>query len=64
MTDDLHQLVDRLERAARELRDGDLEPDKAAALVEDCARLAAEAASALDAQARAVDPAPGQGELL
>jgi hypothetical protein len=39
----LDRIVDRLERTAAELRAGDLTPDRAAALVDECARLAAEA---------------------
>lgn len=56
----LEELTERLERAARRLRDGELEPEAAAALVEDCARLASEAAAALE---RRVRPAAGE-ELL
>jgi hypothetical protein len=63
--DRLQDLVDRLDRAALTLRGGDLPPDRAAALVDECARLAAEAGAELDRRARAVDgggsaPAPGQ----
>ena len=36
-TTTLDQLVERLERAAEQLRTGDLSPDAAAGLVEDCA---------------------------
>jgi hypothetical protein len=62
---DLLQLTDELERAATRLRAGELDPDGAAALVDECARLAARAASELDRQARAAsDPAPGQDSLL
>jgi len=56
----LEEMTERLERAATRLRDGDLEPEAAAALVEDCARLAAEAAAELE---RRVRPAAGE-ELL
>ena len=63
--DRLGDLVDRLDRAAVALRDGDLPPDRAAALVDECARLAADAGAELDRLARAADgasgpPAPGQ----
>jgi hypothetical protein len=51
----LEEIVERLERAAAELRAGELEPARAAALVDDCARLAAEAGAELDRQARAAD---------
>jgi hypothetical protein len=61
----LQELVSRLERAAGELRGGDLAPDRAAALVDECARLAGEASAELDRRVRAGDaavgaPAPGQ----
>ena len=56
----LDELVERLERAAAELRDGELAPDRAAALVDECARLAAEASAELDRRVRAADaPPPG-----
>jgi hypothetical protein len=62
---DLDALVARLEHAARELRAGELPPERAAALVDECARLAAEAGAELDRRMRAGDgaigtPAPGQ----
>ena len=41
--DTLDDLIGRLERAAEQLRSGELSPDAAATLVEDCAALAAEA---------------------
>lgn len=56
----LEEMTERLERAATRLRDGDLEPEAAAALVEDCARLAAEATAEIE---RRVRPATGE-ELL
>jgi hypothetical protein len=59
----LDDLVARLEHAATELRAGDLAPERAAALVDDCARLASEAGAELDRRVRAADsgaPAPGQ----
>jgi hypothetical protein len=62
----LDGLVERLERAAEQLRSGDLTPDAAASLVEDCAALAGQAAAELDRMARAGahDPLPGQDSLL
>jgi len=66
MPDRLEDLVDRLHRAALTLRDGELAHDRAAALVDECARLAAEAGAELDRRARAADtgaPAPGPGQL-
>jgi len=61
----LDDLVDRLERTAAELRAGDLEPQRAATLIDECARLAAEAGTQLDRAVRAGEsglggPAPGQ----
>ena len=55
----LDELVERLERAAAELRTGELAPERAAALVDDCARLAAEAGAELDRRVRAADGGPG-----
>jgi hypothetical protein len=62
----LEDLIDRLERAAEQLRSGELSADAAATLVEDCAALAAAAGSELERRARAAsaEPIPGQGELL
>jgi hypothetical protein len=51
----LERLIERLEHAAATLRAGELSPDRAAALVEECARVAAEAGAELDRQARAAD---------
>jgi hypothetical protein len=59
----LDDLVTRLEHAAAELRAGELAPERAAALVDDCARMASEAGAELDRRVRAADagaPAPGQ----
>jgi hypothetical protein len=62
----LEDLIDRLERAAEQLRSGELSADAAATLVEDCAAVAAAAGSELERRARAAaaEPIPGQGELL
>jgi ABC-type transporter Mla subunit MlaD len=60
----LDELARELERAAARLRAGELDPDAAAALVDECARLAAHAASALDRHARTPGPLPGQDSLL
>ena len=64
--DPLDTLIDRLERAAEQLRSGDLSPDAAASLVEDCAGLAGQAAAELERMSRAAshDVAPGQDTLL
>ena len=61
----LDELVARLEHAAQQLRAGELAPERAAALVDECARIAAEAGAELDRRVRAGDgaigaPAPGQ----
>ena len=58
----LDRMVDRLERAAAELRAGDLAPERAAAVVDECARLAAEAGAELDREVRAADAGPS-GQL-
>ena len=54
----LERLIERLEHAAATLRAGELPPDRAAALVEEFARIAAEAGAELDRQVRS--EAPGQ----
>ena len=62
----LDDLVDQLERAAEQLRSGDLSADAAASLVEDCAALAAQASAELERLSRAAahEPLPGQDSLL
>ena len=60
----LDRIVDRLERAAAELRAGDIDPERAAALVDECARLAAEAGAELDREVRAADAGPGPAGQL
>ena len=64
--DTLDDLIGRLERAAEQLRSGELSPDAAATLVEDCAAMAAEAGAELDRRVRAAgqEPLPGQDSLL
>ena len=57
-------LVSRLERTAAELRSGDLEPTHAAALVDDLARIAAEAGSELDRRVRIGDQPLGPAGQL
>jgi hypothetical protein len=65
-TSTLDALVARLERAADQLRTGELSPDAAASLVEDCAALASQASAELERMARAAqqEPIPGQDSLL
>ncbi|HEX6389341.1 MAG TPA: hypothetical protein VFZ89_07840 [Solirubrobacteraceae bacterium] len=68
MSDELlDQLVQRLERAAEQLRSGDLSPDAAASLVEEAAGVAAQASAELERLSRiaASDAVPpGQDTLL
>jgi acetyl-CoA acetyltransferase len=65
-TTTLEDLVSALDRAASELRSGDLDPQAAADLVEQCAHTAGQAAAELDRLLRAAaqDPIPGQDQLL
>jgi hypothetical protein len=65
-TSALDTLVTRLERAAEQLRTGDLSTDAAAGLVEDCAALAGQASAELERLARDAgrEPLPGQDTLL
>jgi hypothetical protein len=62
----LDDLVGQLERAAEQLRSGDLSADAAATVVEDCAALASQASAELERRAREAgrDPLPGQDSLL
>jgi hypothetical protein len=50
--DQLEHCTRQLEEAAAQLRAGDLEPEQAAKLVEECARLAGDAANELDRRVR------------
>jgi exonuclease VII small subunit len=58
----LEDLIARLERAAEQLRSGELSPDAAATMVEDCASLATQAAAQLEQLTRAEVPAPAPGQ--
>ena len=59
MTDVLEELRARLNSAASELRAGTLGPSETLALIEECARMASEAASEVDGRVRAaVEPLP------
>ena len=62
----LDDMIERLERAAEQLRSGELSSDAAATMVENCAALATQAAAELERLARGEDsaPAPGQDTLL
>lgn len=61
---ELDDLTDLLERAAARLRSGELDSDAAAAVVDECARMAAAAAAQLDREARAIEARPGQDTLI
>ena len=64
--DTLDELIARLEGAAEQLRSGEISPDVAATLVEDCAALATQASAELERRSRAEvsAPPPGQDTLL
>ncbi len=69
MTEALRELTGRLEAAAERLRSDAVSSEDAAEVIEQCARLAGEAAAEVDRLVRATasEPAgtpPGQGELL
>jgi hypothetical protein len=59
VTDALIELSEQLRDTAARLRAGQLEPEAALALIEDCARLASEASTEADARTRAaLEPLP------
>jgi hypothetical protein len=59
VSDPLDELAARLRDVADRLRAGDLEPDATLELIEECSRLANEAASRVDLEARAaLEPLP------
>jgi hypothetical protein len=62
----LGDVIARLERAAEQLRSGELSADAAATMVEDCAALATQAAAELEELTREESsaPSPGQDTLL
>ena len=64
MPETIEILVSRLERTAAELRSGDLEPRHAAALVDDLARIAAEAGGELYRHVRLGDQPLGPAGQL
>ena len=65
-SDQLDDLCAQLQEAATRLRVDELSPEQAATLVEDCARLAADAGAELERRVRAGGQGPpaGQGELI
>ena len=57
--DALTELSARLDQTVEQLRAGELEPDAALALIEECARLASEASAQVDQRVRAaLEPLP------
>jgi hypothetical protein len=62
----IDELTSQLDRAAEQLRSGELSADAAATVVEDCAALATEASAELERLARAhpQPQVPGQDSLL
>ena len=63
--DQLDDLCAQLQDAAARLRGGELSAQDAATLVDDCARLAADAGAELERRVRAGGQGPpAQGELL
>jgi hypothetical protein len=59
VSDALIELSERLQEAAERLRAGELEPNAALELIEECAQLASDASTEVDARARAaVEPLP------
>jgi hypothetical protein len=59
VTDGLSELTEYLEGAVQSLRAGELEPDVVLSLLEECARLAAEASAEFVQRTRAaVEPLP------
>ena len=64
-TAELDRLITRLERAADQLRSGEVSPEAAATLVEETAVVASEASAELErlARAAAAEEPPGQGRL-
>jgi hypothetical protein len=59
VTDPLIELSTRLEETAEQLRTGEMDPDAAVAVIEECARLASEASARVDERTRAaLEPLP------
>jgi len=62
--DPLDDLIMRLERAAEQLRSGELSADAAAGMVEDCAAVATQAGAELERRARAESPRAPASQLV
>jgi hypothetical protein len=59
VTDVLDELRSRLQRAARRLREDAMEPEETLAVIEECARLASDAATEVNSSVRAaLEPLP------
>jgi exonuclease VII small subunit len=59
VTDALIELTARLEQTVERMRSGELDPDAALALVEECAKLASDASARVDERMRAaLEPLP------
>ena len=58
----LDTVITQLERAAEQLRSGELSADAAATMVEDCAAVATQAATELQQLTRDEGPAPAPGQ--
>jgi hypothetical protein len=57
--DDLSEIAERLVQIAARLRAGELDPESALELIEECARMASEASAKVDQYARAaLEPLP------
>jgi hypothetical protein len=64
VSEDLDALIRELEEVAERLRSGEVQPQEAAGLVEQCAELAGRVGSELDAQSRTASESEGQERLL
>jgi exonuclease VII small subunit len=59
VTDVLIELTARLEQTVERMRSGELDPDEALAMVEECAKLASDASAQVDERMRAaLEPLP------
>ena len=63
MSSELDALIRELEEAARDLRADDIDPDRAAAIVDRCAEIAVSLSGELDHAVREAErDAPGSGQ--